>query len=216
MVDEPIVLSRAESPYSARTSYWGANSDSELGRAAEPGDRRTRFDRPELKRILSTYGRMVIAGEWRDTPINFPKKRGFFSPPPPAEKKPPSTKKTPPQEGPPRPNIPPGAGGGHRPQRGHHLPSVLPPLQTQPLKNGARKKKNKNEVVGADGAAEIGPAAGAPVIDEAGVPHQRFESLGFAQGSGGWAPNRLIGPKFPSLAAFSGYSSMRSGAPIYA
>jgi len=79
MVDEPIVLNRAESPYSARTSYWGANSGSEPGRAAEPGERRTRFDRLELKRILSTYGRMVIAGEWRDYAIDFRDDVAVFS-----------------------------------------------------------------------------------------------------------------------------------------
>jgi len=37
------------------------------------------FDRHELNRILSLYGRMVAAGEWRDYGIDFLKDRAVFS-----------------------------------------------------------------------------------------------------------------------------------------
>jgi hypothetical protein len=42
-------------------------------------DTRIRFDRPELKRILTTYGRMVMAGEWRDYAIDFRDDVAVFS-----------------------------------------------------------------------------------------------------------------------------------------
>ena len=38
-----------------------------------------RFDRIELKRILNTYGRMVVAGEWRDYAIDFRDDAAVFS-----------------------------------------------------------------------------------------------------------------------------------------
>jgi hypothetical protein len=38
-----------------------------------------RFNRRELDRILSLYGRMVAAGEWRDYAIDFLKDRAVFS-----------------------------------------------------------------------------------------------------------------------------------------
>jgi hypothetical protein len=40
---------------------------------------RIRFDRPELNRILSLYGRMVVAGEWRDYAIDFGEEAAVFS-----------------------------------------------------------------------------------------------------------------------------------------
>lgn len=40
---------------------------------------RVTFDRHELNRILSLYGRMVAAGEWRDYGIDFLKDRAVFS-----------------------------------------------------------------------------------------------------------------------------------------
>ncbi len=43
-----------------------------------PGNQVT-FDRRELDRILSLYGRMVAAGEWRDYAIDFLKDRAVFS-----------------------------------------------------------------------------------------------------------------------------------------
>ncbi|HYM18258.1 MAG TPA: DUF2794 domain-containing protein [Micropepsaceae bacterium] len=78
MSDEPIVLGRAEPPTPARTAYWGTNTDGPNGRP-ENRDKRIRFERPELKRILNTYGRMVIAGEWRDYAIDFRDEVAVFS-----------------------------------------------------------------------------------------------------------------------------------------
>jgi hypothetical protein len=43
-----------------------------------PGSEVT-FDRQELDRILSLYGRMVAAGEWRDYAIDFRRDRAVFS-----------------------------------------------------------------------------------------------------------------------------------------
>ena len=40
---------------------------------------RVTFDRRELARILSVYGRQVAAGEWRDYAIDFLKDRAVFS-----------------------------------------------------------------------------------------------------------------------------------------
>ncbi len=37
------------------------------------------FDRPELNAILTVYGRMVAAGEWRDYAIDFLKDKAVFS-----------------------------------------------------------------------------------------------------------------------------------------
>jgi hypothetical protein len=78
MLDETIVLGRAEAPQPARTTFWGS-SDSARARALENSNPGTRFDRLELKRILSTYGRMVVAGEWRDYAIDFRDDVAVFS-----------------------------------------------------------------------------------------------------------------------------------------
>ena len=79
MVDEPIVFGRAEAPPFARPSSWGTASDSNPARGPELRDARIRFDRSELKRILNTYGRMVMAGEWRDYAIDFRDDVAVFS-----------------------------------------------------------------------------------------------------------------------------------------
>jgi hypothetical protein len=47
-------------------------------RASAPASEVT-FSRRELDRILSLYGRMVAAGEWRDYAIDFLKDRAVFS-----------------------------------------------------------------------------------------------------------------------------------------
>jgi hypothetical protein len=65
MAEEPIVQLRAGSP-AARTASWGS-------------PQQVRFDRIELNRILSIYGRMVAAGEWRDYAIDFLDDRAVFS-----------------------------------------------------------------------------------------------------------------------------------------
>src|ERR1700756_16880 len=49
------------------------------GLAAAPDAARVTFDRRELDRILSLYGRMVAAGEWRDYAIDFLRDRAVFS-----------------------------------------------------------------------------------------------------------------------------------------
>jgi hypothetical protein len=69
MTEEPIVLLRADGP-AARNVSWG-------GQAQQSGQ--VRFDRAELNRILSIYGRMVAAGEWRDYAIDFLDDRAVFS-----------------------------------------------------------------------------------------------------------------------------------------
>src|SRR5215469_8373261 len=65
MSEEPIVLLRAAAQ-TARTAPWGTAQQA-------------RFDRTELNRILSIYGRMVAAGEWRDYAIDFLEDRAIFS-----------------------------------------------------------------------------------------------------------------------------------------
>jgi hypothetical protein len=60
MVEEPIAFLRAETgPQSARIVSFGGQPQ------------QVRFDRIELGRILTLYGRMVSAGEWRDYAIDF-------------------------------------------------------------------------------------------------------------------------------------------------
>lgn len=79
MTDEPIVFGRAEEPPFARTASWGEKPEHPHIRGPETRDTRIRFDRPELKRILATYGRMVMAGEWRDYAIDFRDDVAVFS-----------------------------------------------------------------------------------------------------------------------------------------
>jgi hypothetical protein len=79
MVDEPIIFGRAEGPHFARTSSWGTVSENGPASGPEMRDQRVRFDRSELKRILNTYGRMVMAGEWRDYAIDFREDVAVFS-----------------------------------------------------------------------------------------------------------------------------------------
>src|ERR1700692_188351 len=49
------------------------------GRRAPAPASEVTFSRRELDRILSLYGRMVAAGEWRDYAIDFLKDRAVFS-----------------------------------------------------------------------------------------------------------------------------------------
>lgn len=74
MSDEPIVLARAAARYQAR-SYPQSGAD-KTGARGRP---RTRFERGELNRILNIYGRMVVAGEWRDYAIDFLDDAAVFS-----------------------------------------------------------------------------------------------------------------------------------------
>ena len=63
MVEEPIAFHRA---LAARESQ-------------EKPVPRTSFDRTELNRILTIYGRMVAAGEWRDYALDFLDEVAVFS-----------------------------------------------------------------------------------------------------------------------------------------
>jgi len=68
MVEEPIAFLRAETgPQSARIVSFGGQHQ------------QVRFDRTELGRILTIYGRMVAAGEWRDYAIDFLSEVAAFS-----------------------------------------------------------------------------------------------------------------------------------------
>ena len=79
MTDEPIVFGRAEAPHFARTASWGEKPEISPSRGQDAREARIRFDRSELKRILTTYGRMVMAGEWRDYAIDFRDEVAVFS-----------------------------------------------------------------------------------------------------------------------------------------
>src|SRR6476660_10581325 len=66
MVEEPIALHRAVKAETAR----------DMSPALVP---QVTFDRMELNRILTVYGRMVAAGEWRDYAIDFLDEVAVFS-----------------------------------------------------------------------------------------------------------------------------------------
>ena len=68
MVEEPIAFHRAR-----LESEAGARN---FQPAAVPA---TCFDRKELNRILTVYGRMVAAGEWRDYALDFLEEVAVFS-----------------------------------------------------------------------------------------------------------------------------------------
>ena len=64
MVEEPISLHREARDAPA---------------VAFPSFPHVTFDRPELNRILTVYGRMVAAGEWRDYALDFLDEVAVFS-----------------------------------------------------------------------------------------------------------------------------------------
>ena len=70
MAEEPIALHRA-APFRRDAARKFPEND-----AAVPV---TRFDRGELNRILTVYGRMVAAGEWRDYALDFLEEVAVFS-----------------------------------------------------------------------------------------------------------------------------------------
>lgn len=72
MDEEPIAFCRAGPRSSART---GTGS----GYSTTPDVAQVRFERGELNRILTIYGRMVAAGEWRDYALDFLDDRAVFS-----------------------------------------------------------------------------------------------------------------------------------------
>ena len=70
MAEEPIAFHRA-----AATGRDAAREFPENAVAVPV----TRFDRHELNRILTVYGRMVAAGEWRDYALDFLENVAVFS-----------------------------------------------------------------------------------------------------------------------------------------
>jgi hypothetical protein len=69
MAEEPIAFVRAGASVAARTESTGGAGVVQ----------QVRFDRAELNRILTIYGRMVAAGEWRDYAIDFLEEAAVFS-----------------------------------------------------------------------------------------------------------------------------------------
>jgi hypothetical protein len=67
MVEEPISLHRAAGAEKAARDMSPATVS------------QVTFDRPELNRILSVYGRMVACGEWRDYALDFLEEAAVFS-----------------------------------------------------------------------------------------------------------------------------------------
>ena len=70
MAEEPIALHRAAATGRVTAREFPENA------VAIPV---TRFDRQELNRILTVYGRMVAAGEWRDYALDFLEDVAVFS-----------------------------------------------------------------------------------------------------------------------------------------
>jgi hypothetical protein len=68
MVEEPIALHRAVKAETARDMSPALHQVPQVT-----------FDRPELNRILTVYGRMVAAGEWRDYALDFLDDMAVFS-----------------------------------------------------------------------------------------------------------------------------------------
>ena len=77
---EPIVFRPRQSAGRGSTSALSCapGASPNLG-ANPPVPQITRFDRLELTAILTLYGRMVAAGEWRDYAMDFLKDRAMFS-----------------------------------------------------------------------------------------------------------------------------------------
>jgi len=72
MAEEPIAFLRAAAGPQPARSASGSGQGSFT--AAQ-----VRFDRSELQRILTLYGRMVAAGEWRDYAMDFLDEVAVFS-----------------------------------------------------------------------------------------------------------------------------------------
>jgi len=70
MVEEPVSLHRAVTAETARDM-----SQAQISQHVP----QVSFDRPELNRILTVYGRMVAAGEWRDYALDFLDDMAVFS-----------------------------------------------------------------------------------------------------------------------------------------
>jgi hypothetical protein len=70
MAEEPIAFLRAEARSPARNGSWSGGGFTAAS---------VRFDRRELNQILTVYGRMVAAGEWRDYALDFLDDAATFS-----------------------------------------------------------------------------------------------------------------------------------------
>ena len=125
MAEEPIAFLRAEARQPARTESSGG------GHSGTPD---VRFDRPELDRILSLYGRMVSAGEWRDYAMDFLKDRAVFSIFRRASEMPLYTIEKHPRLRAKQGQYAVVAAGGHVLKRGHELPQVLRVLERKLIK----------------------------------------------------------------------------------
>ncbi len=73
MAEQPIDFLRAGQSSAARTGPWSGQAGAGFTAA------QVRFDRRELNQILTIYGRMVAAGEWRDYALDFLDDRAVFS-----------------------------------------------------------------------------------------------------------------------------------------
>lgn len=78
MVEEPIAFLRAERRSSTRKEVSSGVAWAGFA-AAEGRFEPVRFERGELERILTIYGRMVAAGAWRDYALDFRDDRAVFS-----------------------------------------------------------------------------------------------------------------------------------------
>jgi hypothetical protein len=79
MAEEPIAFVRASHTPAARTDYQGGQKYFAAAGGGGFTAAQVRFDRGELNRILTLYGRMVAAGEWRDYAIDFRDDVAVFS-----------------------------------------------------------------------------------------------------------------------------------------
>ena len=78
MAEETIAFLRAGESPAARTASLGGYPSAVPGGGGFTAAQ-VRFDRAELNRILTIYGRMVSAGEWRDYAIDFLDEVAVFS-----------------------------------------------------------------------------------------------------------------------------------------
>jgi hypothetical protein len=74
MDEDPISFAGASARF-ARHGAFPEGSDGTGGKARM----KVQFDRAELNRILNIYGRMVVAGEWRDYAMDFLDDSAIFS-----------------------------------------------------------------------------------------------------------------------------------------
>ncbi len=76
---EPIPLRRRAAADGPTVSRGSSGSYFASGTGTLPQARQVSFTRAELMEILSLYGRMVAAGEWRDYAMDFGAQKAVFS-----------------------------------------------------------------------------------------------------------------------------------------